>query len=112
MGIEQYLFCTSWYSNKFLPLQVRRMKMLYEDRFSLTTVGGRRYASPVASFAGVPEFLVKPAFKFGELMLDAPFGTPRIALHPVDFPERDDQVRDLVRIALSSGRKLVRYGDL
>ena len=102
----------TWYSNKFLPLQVRRMKMLYEDRFSLTTVGGKRYASPVASFAGVPEFLVKPAFKFGELMLDAPFGTPRIALHPVDFPERDDQVRDLVRIALSSGRKLVRYGDL
>jgi len=102
----------TWYSNRYLPMQVRGMKMLYEDRFSLTTVRGRRFASPVVSFAGIPEFLVKPAFKFGELMLKFPAGVPRIALHPVDFPERADKVRDLVRMALNSRRRLVRYANL
>ncbi len=102
----------TWYSNKYLPMQVRGMKMLYEDRFSLTTVRGRRYASPVVSFAGIPEFLVNPAFKFGQLMFNIPAGIPRIALHPVDFPERADLVRDLVRVALNSRRRLVRYANL
>ena len=102
----------TWYSNKYLPMQVRGMKMLYEDRFSLTTVRGRRYASPVVSFAGIPEFMVNPAFKFGELMFKIPAGIPRIALHPVDFPERADKVRDLIRMALNSRRKLVRYASL
>ena len=102
----------TWYSNRYLPMQVRGMKMLYEDRFSLTTVRGRRYASPVVSFAGIPEFLVQPAFKFGELMFRIPAGVPRIALHPVDFPERTEKVRDLVRTALHNRRKLVRYANL
>jgi len=102
----------TWYSNKYLPMQVRGMKMLYEDRFSLTTVRGRRYASPVVSFAGIPDCLVQPAFKFGELMFRIPAGIPRIALHPVDFPERTEKVRDLVRTALHNRRKLVRYANL
>jgi hypothetical protein len=102
----------TWYSNRYLPMQVRGMKMLYEDRFSLTTVRGRRYASPVVSFAGIPDFLVQPAFKFGELMFRIPAGIPRIALHPVDFPERTEKVRDLVRTALHNRRKLVRYANL
>lgn len=102
----------TWYSNKYLPMQVRGMKMLYEDRFSLTTVRGRRYASPVVSFAGIPDFLVQPAFKFGELMFRIPAGIPRIALHPIDFPERTEKVRDLVRTALHNRRKLVRYANL
>lgn len=112
-GIKPAAFVPpTWYSNKYLPMQVRGMKMLYEDRFSLTTARGRRFASPVASFAGIPECLVKPAFKFGELILKIPAGIPRIALHPVDFPERADKVRDLVRIALNNRRKLTHYADL
>ena len=102
----------TWFSNKYLPGQVRAEKMLYEDRFSMTTAHGIRYSSPVASFAGIPDFLVRPAFKFGELILKVPAGLPRIALHPVDFPTRADAVRSLVRVALGSGRKLVLYRDL
>ena len=66
----------TWYSNKFLPGQVRAEKLLYEDRFALVTASGTRYASPVASFAGIPESLVKASFKFGSFILKFPFGLP------------------------------------
>ena len=102
----------TWYSNDHLRKQVREQGMLFEDRFSLTTAKGGRFASPVASFAGIPDFLIRPAFKFGELILKIPVGLPRIALHPVDFPSRSDAVRNLVRAALGSGRKLALYKDL
>lgn len=102
----------TWYSNKFLPSQVHAEKMLYEDRYALVTAKGKRYASPVASFAGIPNFLQKTAFKFGEIILKIPVGLPRIALHPVDFPARTDKIHDLIRIALNSGRKLSQYKDL
>ncbi len=102
----------TWYSNDHLRKQVREQGMLFEDRFSLTTAKGKRFASPVASFAGIPDFLVKPAFKFGELILKIPVGLPRIALHPVDFPARADAVRNLVRAALGCGRKMIQYKDL
>ena len=102
----------TWYSNKFLPSQVHAEKMLYEDRFSLVTARGRRYISLVASFAGILDFMVKPAFKFGELILKLPVGLPRIALHPVDFPERGAAVHDLIRTALHSGRRLALYSEL
>ena len=102
----------TWYSNDHLRKQVRDLGMLFEDRFSLTTAKGKRLVSPVASFAGIPDFLVKPAFKFGELILKVPVGIPRIALHPVDFPTRAEAVRNLVRAALGSDRELVLYKDL
>ena len=102
----------TWYNNDYLRRQVREQGMLFEDRFSLTSARGKRYASPVASFAGIPDFLIKPAFKFGEIILKIPVGIPRIALHPVDFPSRKDSVCNLVRSALSSGRKLAQYKDL
>ena len=102
----------TWYSNKFLPSQVHAEKMLYEERFALVTAKGKRYASPVASFAGIPDFLIKAAFKFGAIALKVPVGLPRIALHPVDFPTRTDKIHDLIRIALNSGRKLSQYKDL
>jgi predicted deacetylase len=102
----------TWYSNKFLPSQVHAEKMLYEERFALVTAKGKRYASPVASFAGIPDFLIKAAFKFGAIALKVPVGLPRIALHPVDFPARTDKIHDLIRIALNSGRKLSQYKDL
>ncbi len=102
----------TWYSNSFLRRQVRQQGMLFEDRFSVVTAAGRSFVSPVTSFAGIPKFLVMPAFKFGEAILKIPFGLPRIALHPVDFPSRMGEVRDVIRTALSNGRKLVRYSDL
>ena len=102
----------TWYSNKFLPSQVHAEKMLYEERFALVTAKGKRYASPVASFAGIPHFLVKAAFKFGAFTLKFPFGLPRIALHPVDFPTHADKIHDLIRTALNSGRRLSQYKDL
>ena len=102
----------TWFSNKFLPGQVRAEKMLYEDRFSLTTVDGVRYASPVASFAGIPKDTEKAAFVYAEGILKFPFGTPRIAAHPVDFPRLRDVVRDTIRVALNNRRKLVHYSEL
>ena len=102
----------TWYSNKFLPSQVHAEKMLYEDRYALVTAKGKRYASPVASFAGIPSCLIKAAFKFGSIILKIPVGLPRIALHPVDFPERKEKIHDLIRVALNCGRKLTLYKDL
>ncbi len=102
----------TWYSNKFLPGQVRAAKMLYEDRFSVTTAVGRRYASPVVSFAGIPRQMENLAFAFGGLMLKVPAGVPRIALHPCDFPRLSENVRDLIRMALNENRKLVHYSEL
>ena len=67
----------TWYSNKFLPGQVRALGLLYEDRFSITSAAGRRYASAVTS-----------------------------------FPERETAVRNLLRTALGSGRRLAFYRDL
>ena len=102
----------TWFSNKFLPGQVRAAKMLYEDRFSLTTVDGVRYSSPVASFAGIPKPTEKAAFVYAEGILKIPFGVPRIAVHPVDFPRLNDKIRDLIRLALGCKRRLVLYRDL
>ena len=102
----------TWYSNKFLPGQVRAQGLLYEDRYSLTSAKGKRYASPVASFAGIPEFMQKPAFKFGEIILKIPVGLPRIALHPTDFPKRNAKIHDLIRTALNCGRQLTLYKNL
>ena len=102
----------TWYSNTFLPMQVRAAKMLYEDRFSITTVQGRRYASLVTSFAGIPKTLENAAAKFGRIMMEFPFGIPRLAVHPVDFPRLNGTIRDIVRVAQSNGRKLVHYSEL
>ena len=102
----------TWYSNRFLSHQVRSMGMLYENRFMVMTADGGPYISPVTSFAGIPDALVKPAFLFGKLILDIPVGLPRIALHPADFPSREAEVYDLVRVALCSGRKLALYSEL
>ena len=102
----------TWFSNKFLPGQVRAEKMLYEDRFSLTTAGGIRYSSPVASFAGIPKATEKAAFVYAEAILKFPFGVPRIAVHPVDFPHLNGKIRDLVRLALGCKRRLTLYREL
>ena len=102
----------TWYSNRFLPHQVRSMGMLYENRFMVMKANGKRYFSPVTSFAGIPDALMNTAFGFGKFILDLPVGLPRIALHPVDFPDRKAKVYDLVRAALGSDRKLALYSEL
>jgi len=102
----------TWWSNPYLHLQVRGEGMLYEDRFSLTNKRGYRYASPVASFAGIPDIAVNPMFNISEIMMKIPAGIPRIALHPVDFPRHRPRIRHLIRTALSCGRELTRYGEL
>lgn len=102
----------TWFSNKFLPRQVRAAKMLYEDRFSLTTADGVRYSSPVASFAGIPKATEKAAILYAQGILKFPFGIPRIAIHPVDFPELNETIRDLIRLALGCKRNLTLYSEL
>ncbi len=102
----------TWWSNKFLQLQVCGAGMLYEDRFSLTTRKGKRYASPVTSFAGIPNFAIKPMFSIGEFLMKVPFGLPRIALHPTDFPTHRAKIKHMIRTALGSGRTLVHYRDI
>lgn len=102
----------TWFSNKYLPGQVRAEKMLYEDRFSLTTADYVRYSSPVASFAGIPKVAEKAAILYAQSILKFPFGVPRIAVHPVDFPQLNGAIRDLVRLALGCKRELALYRDL
>ena len=102
----------TWYSNKFLPAQVRSAKMLYEDRFSLTTVRGRRYASLVTSFAGIPRQLESLAVKFGYFVMQLPFGLPRLAVHPGDFPRMNGFIRNIVRTAMNNQRRLAHYSEL
>ena len=102
----------TWFSNKFLPGQVRAEKMLYEDRFSLTTADGVRYASPVASFAGIPKATEKAAIAYAAFIMKLPVGLPRLAVHPVDFPRLRDVVRDTIRVALNNRRKLVHYSEI
>lgn len=102
----------TWYSNKFLPSQVHAAKMLYEDRLSLVTAKGKRFASPVASFAGIPKAVEKTSLAFARTILKLPAGLPRLALHPVDFPHLENEIHDLIRVALSKNRELVHYGEL
>ena len=102
----------TWFSNKFLPGQVRAEKMLYEDRFSITTAGGVRYASPVASFAGIPKVTEKAAIAYAAFIMRLPVGLPRLAVHPVDYPRMRDVVCDTIREALDNNRKLVHYSEL
>lgn len=102
----------TWWSNSYLPMQAKGEGMLYEDRFSLTNKKGKRYASPVTSFAGIPNFAINPMCNLGELCMKLPFGTPRIALHPVDFPQLRPRIRHLIRAALCSNREIGYYKDL
>ena len=102
----------TWYSNAYLLSQVHAAKMLYEDRWSLTTVKGRRYVSPVASFAGIPRALENLAFAWGRMIFKIPVGVPRLAIHPSDFPRMESKIHDLVREGLGAHRKLVFYKDL
>lgn len=102
----------TWYSNTYLPSQVHAAKMLYEDRWSLTTVKGRRYLSPVASFAGIPGALENLAFAWGRMIFKMPVGVPRLAIHPSDFPRMEAKLHDLIREGLGAHRKLVLYKDL
>lgn len=102
----------TWWSNKHLQLQACGEGMLYEGRFAMTNRKGKRYTSIVTSFAGIPKFAIKPMFKIGEFSMKLPFGVPRIALHPTDFPALRGRVRHMIRAALGSGRKLAHYRDL
>ncbi|WP_295680465.1 polysaccharide deacetylase family protein [uncultured Fibrobacter sp.] len=102
----------TWYSNAYLPSQVHAAKMLYEDRWSLTSARGRRYLSPVVSFAGIPKALENLAFAWGRMMFKCPIGVARLVIHPSDFPRLGDKIHDLVRIGLGAQRKLALYKDL
>lgn len=102
----------TWWSNPFLQMQVRKEGMVYEDRFSMTTKKGMRYASPVTSFAGISDLATGPMFNVGELSMKVPFGVPRIAVHPGDFPKFRSRIRHLIRTALGNGRVLAHYRDL
>lgn len=101
----------TWFSNKFLPRQVYAEKMLYEDRFSMTNASGKRYASPVVSFAGIPKSLEHLSLLYGNGIVKFPFGIPRIALHPVDFPHLQNEIYDLLRLTMNC-RTLTFYGNL
>ncbi|MCF0224591.1 MAG: DUF2334 domain-containing protein [Fibrobacter sp.] len=101
----------TWYSNKFLSQQVRAQKMLYESRFALITKKGKKIISPVASFAGIPKRFEKVTLKFAKFFLKAPLCTPRIALHPTDFPRLQGPIRDLLRTAIRF-RNVAQYKDI
>lgn len=101
----------TWYGNPSLPNQVRRNNMHYESRFALTPIIGYPLFSPVVSFAGIPRIMEGPAVLFGKLMLKSPFGIPRIALHPDDFPRLRRPIMNLIKKASSQG-KVMFYRDL
>lgn len=102
----------TWYSNKYLSRQVRAAKMLYENRFSMTTAKGKLYFSPVASFAGIPSAMQKGAILFAQSILNVPMGLPRLAIHPMDFPDLEKEIQNLIRLALANKRELVHYSEL
>lgn len=102
----------TWYSNKYLPRQVMATGMIYEGRSIISTPKGTRYVSPAISFAGMPKFTVNPTVNLGDIFMKLPFGLPRIALHPTDFPELKSHVKHLIRTALGSGRTLTLYNKL
>lgn len=102
----------TWYSNKYLPRQVNAAGMIYEGRSRIITPKGNCYLSPAISFAGMPKFTVNPTVNLGDIFMKMPFGLPRIALHPTDFPELKPHVKHLIRTALGSGRMLTLYSKL
>lgn len=101
----------TWHGNTFLAKQVNERGMLFEGRSVLKVSSQKQYCSPVASFAGIPEWSEKLALLAGNCFLKMPFGVPRIALHPVDFPKLEKPISCLIESAISC-RKLVKYQDL
>lgn len=100
----------TWHANGFLLGQVLKRGLVYESRFALFG-GGKKRFSPVTSFAGIPRALEGAAFAFGRMILNLPFGVPRIALHPCDFPRLKAPIFELVKTAKEGG-KLMRYSEL
>lgn len=100
----------AWYGNPFLPSLVLKHQIQYEGRFYIQT-NKRRLFSGAISFAGLVHFLIPIAFFYGRLLLRLPFGIPRIALHPVDFPNQREHIHNLIRFALGE-RQWIHYKDL
>lgn len=101
----------TWYGNSFLMYQALDRGMIFEGRFKLALADGVGWTSLVTSFAGIPAWSECLAFAFGSFILKMPFGVPRIALHPVDFPKYENKIIQLVKKALES-RELVMYRQL
>lgn len=101
----------TWYGNPYLSSQAHKSNLQYESRFSLEPIIGSSVFSPVVSFAGIPRSMEKLAFLFGKLMLRQPFGRPRIALHPCDFPRLKKEIVQLIQLARLSS-KITYYKDL
>lgn len=101
----------TWYGNPYLSGQARKSNLQFESRFTLEPIIGNTIASPVVSFAGIPRSMEKWAILFGKFMLKQPFGRPRIALHPCDFPRLKDEIVQLIQQARLSS-KISYYRDL
>lgn len=101
----------TWYGNPYLSGQARKSNLKFESRFTLEPIIGNPIFSPVVSFAGIPRSMEKLAFVFGKLMLKLPFGRPRIALHPCDFPRLKTEIIQLIQLARLSS-KISYYRDL
>ena len=101
----------TWYGSSSLPNQVRKANMHYESRFALTPIIGYPLFSPVVSFAGIPRPMERWAYLFGRLMMKIPFGYPRIAIHPDDFPRLEGTIRKLIEKAVKKG-KIMFYKDI
>lgn len=101
----------TWHGNKFLKKHVLNHGLIFEERFFIHSLKGKKIFSPVASFAGIPSSFVPMVFAFGKLSLCLKNSIPRIALHPVDFPKWEQKIFTLIDEFLKK-REPVFYKNL
>lgn len=105
----------AWYYGESLPLLVLNRLQVFEGRAALRIKFSdgeqKKITSAPLSFAGIPEWSLPAAFAFARTSLRAPWGVPRLALHPVDFETNGDRVKEILRFALAR-RKRIFYRDL
>ena len=75
----------TWYSNNFLCKQVRKLGILFEDRFSITTMRGNRYASLVTGYPGFPD---KAGLQVWRAYFENSRRTPANSSAPGRFPDQ------------------------
>ncbi len=105
----------AWYYGESLPLLVLNKLQVFEGRAALRIKFSdgeqKKITSAPLSFAGIPEWSLPAAFAFARTSLRAPWGVPRLALHPVDFGANGNRVKEILHFALAR-RKHIFYRDL
>lgn len=101
----------TWHGNPFLKDCILNKGLIFENRFKIYGPNKKSLISPVASFAGIPEIIAKLSFLYGRALKEIPLGTPRIVLHPSDFPRFEKQIFNLIEKTQKKAKPIF-YKDL